>query len=314
MTTLRKVFCVLLFAAATAAAAVDPALLALVMPGAKVLSGIQVDQAIASPFGQYVLSQMQNSDKGLDQFVAVTGFDPRRDLREVLVASDGTRNTGLVLGRGTFDPAKITAAAKSSGAITEEYKGVTLVRGEGKSSNGVVAFLDNSTAVMGDRDSVVAAIDRRGGAGPSADLSAKANAASANNQAWFVTLAPLTEFLAGKVKDPNLNSAMQGNMLQAIQQASGGIRFGGADVTISGEAVTRSEKDASALVDVMKFLAGLVQLNRDQNPGAAKAATLLDTAKFSFDGNVFHLSMVIPEDQVEKLFMSHKPAKVAEKQ
>ena len=44
---------------ATAAAAVDPALLKLVMPDAKILSGIQVDQSAASPFGQYVLSQMQ---------------------------------------------------------------------------------------------------------------------------------------------------------------------------------------------------------------------------------------------------------------
>lgn len=313
MTTLRKALCALLFAAATAPAAVDPSLLTLVMPDAKMLSGIQVDQAASSTFGRYVLAQMQSGDKGLSKFIAETGFDPRRDLRQILVASNGASKTGLILGRGTFDAAKIIAAAKANGSTIAEYNGVSLVRGsKDKDSKGAIAFLNGSTAVMGDYDSVCAAIDRRtGGATLSPDLVAKADEVSATNDAWFVTMVPLSQYFAGKVADPNLASAMQGNMLQAVQQASGGIRFGSTDITIHGEALTRSEKDASALVDVMKFLAGLVQLNRDQNPGAGKVATLLDTANFSFEGNVFRLSMVIPEEQAEKLFMSRKPAQAA---
>ena len=59
------------------------------MPDAKVLAGVNVAQAKSSPFGQYVLSQISANDPGLQQLASVTGFDPRQDLCEVLVASNG---------------------------------------------------------------------------------------------------------------------------------------------------------------------------------------------------------------------------------
>ena len=101
---------------------------------------------------------------------------------------------------------------------------------------------------------------------------------------------------------------MQGNLLAAINQMSGGIRFGDT-VTISAEAITRSEKDAQALVDVVKFFAGLVQLNRQKDPAAGQVATLLDTLQTSTSGNVTTISLAIPELQLEQMFNSaHHPA------
>src|SRR5437763_7713041 len=93
--------------------AADPQLLSLVMPDAKVLAGVNVDQAKTSPFGQYVLSQMQSQDAHLKELTTLTGFDPTRDVHEVLVASSGDPNqqTGLAVARGNFDPARILAAA-----------------------------------------------------------------------------------------------------------------------------------------------------------------------------------------------------------
>src|SRR5271155_5451268 len=89
--------------APVAHAGVDPALLALVMPDAKMLVGIQVIQAQSSPLGQYLLSQVQ-LDRNTNQVMTAAGFDPRRDLREILAASGDGLN-GLLLGRGTFQPA-----------------------------------------------------------------------------------------------------------------------------------------------------------------------------------------------------------------
>ena len=40
------------------------------MPDAKILAGVNVDQAKASPFGQYVLAQFQAQDQHLQQFTA----------------------------------------------------------------------------------------------------------------------------------------------------------------------------------------------------------------------------------------------------
>ena len=118
------------FAGVLPANAADPQLLNLVMPDAKVLAGVNVDQAKTSPFGQYVLSQMQLQDTHLTEVTALTGFDPTRDVHELLVASSGgaTQHTGLALARGNFDPARINAAgADQRGAISETYNGVTII-------------------------------------------------------------------------------------------------------------------------------------------------------------------------------------------
>src|SRR5580700_2234989 len=85
------------FTAVLPAKAADPQLLNLVMPDAKVLAGVNVDQAKTSQLGQYVLSQMQSSDQDMQKLIALTGFDPTRDVHELLAASNGTPNTGLAL-------------------------------------------------------------------------------------------------------------------------------------------------------------------------------------------------------------------------
>ena len=61
-----------------------------------------------------MLARMEAKEQSLHQLDAATGFDPRRDLREVLVASTSPpvkHQPGLVLARGTFDAARIAAAA-----------------------------------------------------------------------------------------------------------------------------------------------------------------------------------------------------------
>ena len=96
---------------------------------------------------------------------------------------------------------------------------------------------------------------------------------------------------------------MQGNLFAAINQASGGVRFGDT-VTISAEAVTRSEKDAQALVDVVNSSPLLVQSNRQGNPAAGQVATLLDSLQTSTAGNTTTISLAIPEQQLEQLLNS----------
>src|SRR5450432_3634467 len=117
----------LLTALAGVLPAADPTLLNLVGPDTKVLAGVNVEQAKGTLFGQYVLNQIQSDNKDMQQLIALTGFDPTRDVRETLVASSGVAQTGLVLARGNFDIAKITAAASLKGAVSEAYKGMTIL-------------------------------------------------------------------------------------------------------------------------------------------------------------------------------------------
>src|ERR1700724_3867868 len=117
MTNLRRFAVLLTLPIATWAA--DPALLKLVMPDAKVIAGIQVDQTRNSLFGQYVLSHMQVEDAGFKKFIAQTGFDPRRDVTEIVMASNWEQSTPqsrwLVAARGSFNVPQITSAAKANG-------------------------------------------------------------------------------------------------------------------------------------------------------------------------------------------------------
>lgn len=292
--------------AAASASAVDSDLLKFVMPDAKFVSGIHVESAKGSRFGQYVLSQMQVDDPSFQQFIADTQFDPRRDLTDIVVATAGSSDnpTFLVVGRGRFNPAAITTAAVNSGA-TLTSSGILTHPGK-NSTTGALAFVDAGTALMGTLSAVQDALSRQSASSSFADQAA---ALSSKYDAWFFSTGPVTDFFAGKL--PGAAGGMQGNLMQAVKQASGGLKFSQSDVTISGVAVAASDKDAEALRDVVKFVAGLVQLNRDSNTETQKVASLLDTMTVSATGNTMQLSLSIPEDVIETLFMPHanRPAK-----
>src|SRR5215472_6743239 len=94
--------------AVAVASGADPQLLNMVMDDAKVMAGVNIEQAKTTPFGQYVLSQLPAQDKHLDEVITLTGFDPRRDVRELLLASPSSDSkSGIALARGIFDIAKI---------------------------------------------------------------------------------------------------------------------------------------------------------------------------------------------------------------
>ncbi|HUJ51606.1 MAG TPA: hypothetical protein VLW25_15460 [Bryobacteraceae bacterium] len=300
--------------------AADPGLLRLVMPDAKVIAGLQVDRTRDSAFGQFVLSHMQLSDESFQKLIAETGFDPRRDVSELMIASNwessSPESRWLVLAKGAFDLQKIQAAAQLNGATITNFQGAPVYSYSGSTgpdSDSAITFLDASSAVMGDMTSVKAALTRQRSSAPaSSDLLKKVGPVSAKNDFWFVTLVPLSEF-AGAMPNPNLSSAMQGNVLNGINQASGGIHFGDT-VTISAEAITRSDKDAQALVDVVKFVASMLQLNRQDNPTAGQVSSLLDTLDTKTTGNVMSMSLVIPEQQLEQLFQNlQRPPRPATK-
>jgi hypothetical protein len=292
--------------------AADTSLLGMVMPDAKVIAGAQVTRVKNSPFGNFVLSHMQLDDPDFQKFMTATGFDPRRDLSELIIASNAATNDPsrwLVLAKGTFDPARIHDVAQSSGAVITNHKGIAIIEITGSqstqkaTSTGAIAIFDASTAVMGPLDVVQAAIDRRvARLGVAIGLVSKVKQISASNDFWFTTLVPLSEF-ASSMPDANLAGALKGNMLKAVQQASGGVKFG-SDILLTAEIVTRSPQDASALMDVVKFIAGLIQTNRKSDKTAERVSTVLDSIKCSAQGNVMTMSLSIPESTLEQMLNS----------
>ena len=79
----------LLTATSTVFAEIDHGLLNLVPPGTQVLAGFQIEQGKTSALGQYLLLRAGTQGPQFQKLMDATGFDPRRDLQEVLVATPG---------------------------------------------------------------------------------------------------------------------------------------------------------------------------------------------------------------------------------
>jgi len=294
----------ILFAGLLPATAADPELLNLVMPDAKVLAGVNVDQAKVTPFGLYVLSQMQLHDTHLTEVTTLTGFDPTRDVHELLVASNGggTQHTGLALARGNFDPARINSVAISKGAVSETYNGVTIVE-DPKQQSGF-AFLNATIVAAGDVANVKAAIDRQTKTAPlPAAVIVRVNQWSKAEDAWAVLTVPPSTLhpAAGMPPIPGLGPTNQNNAFQTIQQAAGGVKFG-TNVVVTAQAQALTAQDATQIGDTFKLLASLAQM---QANGDARLLALAQSLTVNTDGNLLNISVSLPQEQLVAML---KPA------
>jgi len=276
--------------------AVDPALLNLVMPDAKVIAGVRVSQAQASPFGQFLLSQFSIATQR-DKLVQTTGFDPLRDLDEVVVASTGG-NSGVVIGKGVFQPGRVTSALGLLGGQPVTYKGLQLLSGNGTAA-GAITFLDASTIAVGQTADLKALIDRKTSGGLyTGTLANSVRDASGNFDAWFVADSPTSLVGAGMPQNQDLPV----RVMQSIKQISGGVRFGGSTINVTADAQTSSTQDAQALVDVFRFLLAMV----DNDP---KAAAIAHNIQFAANGSTARVSFEMPEKDAETLFLQRPTPK-----
>jgi hypothetical protein len=299
----------LLTATSTVFAEIDHGLLNLVPPGTQMLAGFQIDQGKTSALGQYLLARAGTQGPQFQKLMDATGFDPRRDLQEVLVATPGPASSGrqnvVVLARGTFDIAHMKQAVVAQGGHIENYQGFDLLMGKGNDNAGV-AFLDSTLAVAGNRELVKTVIANRNV--PSTldeQLTQKADNVSRENQAWFASLVPGTA-LPHRLA-PGQNEKINTAAIQSILQSSGGIRLGSESVQLAFDAVTRSEKDAQALCDVVRFFASMVQMQRTNEGPAALLAPSLDQMQLTATGDSMHLAFSVPEKVVEQI-LNQAPA------
>jgi hypothetical protein len=306
------------FAGVLPAYTADSQLLSLVMPDAKVLAGVNVDSAKASPFGMYVLTQMQSNNTGLQQLIALTGFDPTRDVHELLAATDATPGsktpTGLVLARGNFDAATITTVATAKGAVTEVYGGATIIEDPQKTAG--LAFLSSTLVIAGDMANVKAAIDRPGTGQslPSAVLTQVGQWSGAED-AWIVTTVPLGSLLpSGTGAGAGSGSAgvnpMAGVMQQVLQMA-GGVKFGN---SVVGTAAIQSDNaaDATQLANTLQFVVNLMQMqSQSKSQGSSQLASLAQGFSVNAQGATVNVTVTLPEAQFQQLFQMEKKAAVA---
>jgi hypothetical protein len=223
--------------------------LAAFIPGDTVmLAGIHVAELKKTPLYRQVIAMLGSVER--------QGFDPRRDVDELLVASNGKES--VAIGRGRFDGKEL------QGLERFEHRGVTLYGNE----QGAVAIIDPSTALAGWTPAVRAAIDQRNSGGrAAAGLLARARALPTPNHIWMVSNgAPVLP------RFPNVPNA---EILRKILNNLSNVAFF-ADlregIYASATAQCATAGDAKFIGDTVRGLIGLGRLSVPrEEPELAKA-------------------------------------------
>ncbi len=232
------------------AASIDSVLIQLIPPDSTFLFGAHMDQLRTTPLYQKLVAQKKLPQ--LDQFAAETGFDPRRDVRELLAASNGKET--VLLARGNFHIGNIQGVTRST------YKGYAIyAHGEGG-----YCLLDSTLAVAGQLPELHAALDqyKSGNRAATAALLVKAQAIPNLNQVWVVS-AGGADFIARNLPQDG-NGANFARIFRALQNTTfeADLR-NGLDAIAQGNCQT--DKDAKDLGDAARGLVGFGRLSVPEN-------------------------------------------------
>jgi hypothetical protein len=157
---------------------VDPALATLVPADTVFITGIRVQQLRSTPvYQRYVLGRKLPV---VENFARDTGIDPRKDLWEVLIPSDG-KATWVML-RGKFTEMGMEPRINREDVQRMRYKGYSMLGDERMA----VMFLNPTTAVAASTAGLRRIVDNRDkGTGIPAWLYDRVKSIPSSNQVWF---------------------------------------------------------------------------------------------------------------------------------
>ncbi len=267
---------------------IDPALAALVSGDAVLLAGARMDALRATPI--YKARVVGKPQPLLDAVADRLGVDLRRDVAELLIASDGKH--ALVMARGKFAPGNVEAKLVRKGARRTTYRGHALIGDE----RAVAAFFDAGIVVAGAPPAVQALIDRRNrGVRAASPLLDKVKAIPAGNQLWAVTSD--ASALAAELPATG-NWAAVRKIVEMLGASTLAADLGsGLALRASGEC--RSEADARTLSDALRGLIGLARLtNPDDQPELLRA---YDGIRVAQERQTVRLTAEIAQPLLDKL-------------
>jgi hypothetical protein len=139
---------------------------------------------------------------------------------------------------------------------------------------------------------------------------ATVNQLSSNQDAWFVSSVP-PPAIKLPANAPNV-PAVPPTVLQNIQQAQGGVKFGPPNapadhVVMNAVLQADTAQNATALANVLQFLVNLGQMQAQQN---SQAAAALKNVTVSASGNTVTVSADVPEAQLEAIIQSGAQPKI----
>lgn len=231
---------------------IDNVLVRMVPPGATSLVGAHMDLIKQTEIYKKMVSTQSLGQ--VDSFAAETGFDPRRDVKELLFAS--TAKGSVMLARGTFH----LHADRLKNAKKTRY-GDYEILGE---KTGGFCVLDATLAVAGEIPVLEAALDEwKSGTHTGAQvLVGRLGGVSPQSQFWGVSTGA-GNFLAEH--PPGLNSGLDfSKIFRGLQDTWFQADFS-AGLKAEVHGITATEKDAMNLRDAVRGMVGLGRLNVPEN-------------------------------------------------
>jgi hypothetical protein len=235
---------------------VSPALEALVPADTVVVLGVNLETLRDTSVYQKLLTRVPLPQ--LDSFAQQTGLDPRKDLSEILLASNA--KNALLLIRGKFRLADLQARFKSKGVTPSNYKGHDLF-GDDRAA---VTFLDDSTAGAGNTADIRALLDQRSGqaGGLPAPLRDLLRTLPAGDQVYAALTGGVENLHLPLPREGNLGNILQA--LRSVQSATLGMNLShGIDALAAVNCNT--ESDAKFVHDLVRGLVGFGRLNTPDN-------------------------------------------------
>jgi hypothetical protein len=276
-----------------AARAADSSLLAQAPADSDVLVGINLKQIRESDLGKSILAQVGTGNPQFQAMAAMAGFDPLRDLDEVLIAAPAKPNpTAFLMLRGSFDAAKLSQLAAVGGMKSADYHGVKIFnKPEDQSGVSAMAIIDRSLVVGGNQAGVQAFVDRRGQpSGMKADLAAKAAEVSKANDIWLVMHAAPAAFAP-----ESATAGPMGDLVKSIEEATLGLKLG-SDIVLSIGAVAHTAQDAEGLAAAVRLFTGMAAAGQKDNK---QVAALLQKLKVGTEGSTAKLTLTVSEADAE---------------
>jgi hypothetical protein len=267
---------------------VDPALTTLVPANTVILVGAKLDKLRETQVYQKHFAQMPFPR--LDDFAKQTGLDPRKDVWEVLFASDG-QQSGVLMARGKFPTSELEPKLEQQGATRTRYKGYSLFGDE----RNAAFFMNSSTALAGSTAVLKTIIDNRdrSRAGIPASLQPQVNSIPEASQFWAV-------FSGSGINLPFAGDSNLGNLNQIVRSIENG-RFSadlrnGFEFQANGNCTTDAE--AKKIHDLLKGLVGIGRLSTPENqPDMLKVYDGIDVKQ---EGRAINVAANVSREIVDK--------------
>ena len=322
----------------------DAANLALLPPETNSLMGVDVERLKGTALYRFFEEQSREQDPStpseIEEWAALTGFDPRRDVSELLIVSwqspdrqlrPGQALPFLAIARGQFDASKLGEQFLAKGAIEEEYRGsraylfpVAKPEPPPPDPGGTIvipppvpealpqiaiAFVGEGLAMIGGFDAIAAAIDRKSlAAQPTAaheSLLERGAELRGGHQIWAVSARPggiIEQGIAGAGGDTRLIEILRSMSESTLAiDLTGGFR--GRLAALCG-----AEDDARLLGDLAR---GFLAMARFSNGGGDPLTPVLDRVRVAESGSTFNLAVDIDEPGLEAYLETLKAAQAA---